>query len=81
MNSDGGWVDGSGLGLLYGTLFGVMICLSKGSAAWQHAKFIVPTSAVTGALSGALIAGSPSSLLSGCAFVLGIETSRICRRK
>jgi hypothetical protein len=56
MHSDSGWVDGSGLGLLYGTLFGVMICLSKGPAAWQHVKFIVPTSAVTGALSGALIA-------------------------
>lgn len=56
MTAYSGWVAGSGLGLLYGALFGATICLSKGSAALQHAKYIIPTSAVTGALSGALIA-------------------------
>lgn len=56
MVSHSGWVVGSGFGLLYGTLFGALICLSKGTAALQHAKFIIPTSAVTGALGGALIA-------------------------
>jgi hypothetical protein len=56
MSSQSGWLVGIGLGTLYGTLFGVMICLSKGAAAIQHAVFIIPTSAVTGALSGALIA-------------------------
>ena|SRR5712675_604617 len=56
MTVHSGWVAGSGFGLLYGALFGVMLCLSKGSAALQHVKYIVPASAVTGALSGALIA-------------------------
>ncbi len=56
MSPDSNWVDGSGLGLIYGILFGVMICLSKGTAAWQHVQYIVPASAVTGALSGILIA-------------------------
>jgi hypothetical protein len=56
MTAYSGWVAGSGLGLLYGALFGAMICLSKGSAALEHAKYIIPTSAVTGAFSGALIA-------------------------
>jgi len=57
MDQYSSWVGGSGLGLLYGILFGVMICLSKGTAAWQHVKYIIPVSAVTGALSGVLIAG------------------------
>lgn len=55
-SSDGGWLAGSAYGVLYGTLLGTMICLSKGTAAFQHAMLIIPTSAVTGALSGALIA-------------------------
>ena len=58
MSSQTGWLVGIGLGTLYGTLFGTMICLTKGAAAIQHAVFIIPTSAVTGALSGALIVWS-----------------------
>jgi hypothetical protein len=56
MNMHSGWIAGSGFGLLYGALFGAVICLSEGSAALQHAKYVIPASAVTGALSGALIA-------------------------
>ncbi len=56
MTRHSGWIVGSGFGLVYGALFGLMICLSKGSAALQHAKYIMPTSAVTGALGGVLIA-------------------------
>lgn len=56
MTAHSGWVAGSGFGLLYGALFGVMLCLSKGSAALLHAKYIIPASAVTGALTGAMIA-------------------------
>ena len=56
MTRHSGLITGSGFGLLYGALFGVMICLSKGSSALEQARYIVPTSAVTGAFSGALIA-------------------------
>jgi hypothetical protein len=56
MTAHSGWIVGSGFGLLYGALFGAMICLSKGPAALQHAQYIIPAGAVTGAFSGALIA-------------------------
>jgi hypothetical protein len=56
LTAHSGWIAGSGFGLLYGALFGAMICLSKGTSALQHAQYIIPTSAVTGALSGTLIA-------------------------
>jgi len=56
MSSHSGWLAGAGFGTLYGILFGTMICLSKGAAAWQHALYIIPTSAVTGALGGVLVA-------------------------
>ena len=51
-----GWVVGSGFGLLYGILFVTMITLGKGTAAFDHAKYIIPTSSVSGAFTGALIA-------------------------
>ena len=56
MSAQSGWLVGCGLGALFGALSGAMICLSKGTAVLEHAKYIVPTAAVTGALSGALIA-------------------------
>ena len=56
MSSQSGWLAGAGFGTLYGALFGTMICLSKGTAALQHAVYIIPTSAVTGALGGMAIA-------------------------
>ncbi|HMI38106.1 MAG TPA: hypothetical protein VK505_10835 [Steroidobacteraceae bacterium] len=56
ISAHSGWLVGLGWGTLYGTLFGAMQCLSKGAAALQHAVYIIPTSAVTGALSGLLIA-------------------------
>jgi hypothetical protein len=56
MTRHSGWLVGVGFGALYGALFGVMICLSKGALAWQHANRIISTSAITGALSGALVA-------------------------
>ena len=40
----------------YGLVFGAMICLAKGMAALQHALYIIPTSVVTGALGGLIIA-------------------------
>jgi hypothetical protein len=56
MSAHSGWLGGLGWGALYGALFGAMISLSKGAAALQHAAYIIPTSVVTGAFSGMLIA-------------------------
>ena len=56
MSAHSGWLVGAGLGTLYGALFGTMICFAKGAAVFQHAAFIIPASAITGAVSGALIA-------------------------
>lgn len=51
----GGWVAGVILGLVYGGLMGLMLCLAKEQAPWTHASYIIPASAITGALSGLLI--------------------------
>lgn len=56
MSAHSGWLVGLGLGALYGLVFGAMICLAKGTAAWEHALYIIPTSVVTGALGGLIIA-------------------------
>ena len=50
ITSHSGWEVCSGFGPLYGTLFGTMICLGKGTAALQHAKYIIAPGAVSGAL-------------------------------
>jgi hypothetical protein len=56
ISEQSGWLVGGGYGALYGVLFGTMICLSKGTGALQHAIFIIPSTLVTGALSGIAIA-------------------------
>jgi hypothetical protein len=56
MSAQSGWLVGAGFGALYGALFGIMICLSKGAFALEHAQYIIPTSIVTGTLSGAIVA-------------------------
>lgn len=55
MSAATGWPTGLGLGLLYGASFGVVIYLAKGGPASRDAPFVVPMSALTGALSGLLI--------------------------
>jgi hypothetical protein len=50
-----GWIDAGALGGLFGALFGITICLSKGEAALSHAKYILPPSVLSGVLSGILI--------------------------
>ncbi len=55
MTSASGWLAGLGFGALYGVLFGAMITLAECGVSYGHAQFIVPVSALTGALSGLLI--------------------------
>jgi hypothetical protein len=55
LSAQSGWLMAAGFGALYGTLSAAVVALSKGSGAFQHALFILPTAVVTGALSGALI--------------------------
>ena len=56
MSSGSGWLVGLGFGALYGVLFGAVIYMAKGGPASGDAPFVIPMSAVTGALSGVLIA-------------------------
>lgn len=51
-----GWLQGLGLGALFGMLFGLVVYLAKGGRASGDAPFILPTSVVTGGLTGLLIA-------------------------
>lgn len=54
--TESGWLSGLGFGALYGLMFGTVIYLAKGGPASGEAPFVLPTSTVTGALSGILIA-------------------------
>ncbi len=49
------WLAGVGFGALYGVLFGGVIYLAKGGPASGDAPFVIPMSALTGALSGVMI--------------------------
>jgi hypothetical protein len=49
------WLDGLGFGLLYGALFGLVIFLAKGGPVSKDAPYVIPMSAITGAICGLLI--------------------------
>ena len=55
MSPESGWLVGLGFGALYGALFGGVIYLAKGGPASGDAPFVIPSSGLTGALSGVLI--------------------------
>jgi hypothetical protein len=50
------WLRASVLGAIYGAVIALMIVLSHGKSARQHAVYIFPPSIVSGALIGALVA-------------------------
>jgi hypothetical protein len=52
----GGAPAGLGFGALYGFLFGLVVCLSKGEGALEHARYILPVATVTCALAALPIA-------------------------
>jgi hypothetical protein len=54
--ASGDWVRAAELGALYGAIVALMIVLSHGSSAPQHARYIFPPSILSGALIGILIA-------------------------
>ncbi|MBS0193108.1 MAG: hypothetical protein JSR34_02605 [Proteobacteria bacterium] len=51
----GTWLGFLGYGCLFGFVTGLMVVLSKGEGAAQHAVFILPVAAISGTLSGVLI--------------------------
>ena len=52
----GQWLRAAVLGAVYGALVALMIVLSHGKSARQHARYIVPPSIISGALIGVLLA-------------------------
>ena len=49
------WLTLGGYGALFGGIVGLMVVLSKGEAARQHVRYILPPSIIAGAVSGVLI--------------------------
>ena len=49
------WWQGVGLGALYGLAFGLVVFLAKGGLKSKDAPYVVPVSAVTGAVTGLLL--------------------------
>jgi hypothetical protein len=56
LSAHSGWLVATGFGALYGFLSGLVVCLAKGASAFEHAKYLLPSATVTGAVSGALLA-------------------------
>ena len=50
------WLRGAGFGVLYGFAFGLVIFLAKGALKSKDAPYVVPTSIVTGLITGLLVA-------------------------
>ena len=50
------WAASAGYGALYGLLTATVVVLSKDSKLLMHAKYMLPSAVVTGAIIGALIA-------------------------
>src|ERR1700738_3185744 len=50
------WWHGAGYGALYGFAFGLVIFLAKGAFKSKDAPYVVPTSIVTGLITGVLLA-------------------------
>jgi hypothetical protein len=49
------WLRGAGFGMLYGFAFGLVIFLAKGAFKSKDAPYVVPTSIVTGLITGVLL--------------------------
>ena len=49
------WLRGAGFGALYGFAFGLLIFLAKGAFKSKDAPYVVPTSIVTGLITGVLL--------------------------
>jgi hypothetical protein len=49
------WLAAAGMGILYGVVSILVVVLSKGKDAMGHAMFMVPSAAVTGAITGVLV--------------------------
>ncbi len=49
------WVRGAGLGAVFGLATGTMVFLAKGGFRSKDAPYILPSSLVTGAITGALL--------------------------
>ncbi len=49
------WLRGAGFGTVYGFVFGLVIFLAKGAFKSKDAPYVVPTSIVTGLITGVLL--------------------------
>jgi len=52
-----GWLAAAGVGILYGVVTIAVVVLSKGKDALGHAMFMIPSAAITGAVTGMLVGG------------------------
>jgi hypothetical protein len=50
-----GWLTAAGVGILYGVVTIAVVVLSKGKDALGHAMFMIPSAAITGAVTGVLV--------------------------
>lgn len=55
LSAHSAWWQGVGLGALYGLAFGLVIFLAKGGLKSKDAPYVLPVSALTGAITGLLL--------------------------
>ncbi len=55
LNAQSPWWHGVGLGAVYGLAFGLVVFLAKGGLKSNAAPYVVPMSALTGAVAGLLL--------------------------
>lgn len=55
LNAGSSWLQGTGFGLLYGFLFGMVVFLAKGGFKAKDAPYVLPAATVSGGLVGLIL--------------------------